>query len=87
MTEEVLFALNVWLIDTFPLRNSTQFSGGGEERGNCYKKAAQELRTCSAAHSVTCVPCIVARRPGQLPREGEVKVENPPGQNNDVIEV
>lgn len=51
------------------------------------KKAAEELRTCSTAHLVTCVPRVVARRPGQVPGEGEVKVENPPGQNNDVIEV
>lgn len=85
MTEEVLFA--VWFIDTFPLRNSTQFSGGGRERELLQKKAAEELQVCSTAHFVTCIPRVVARRPGQFPGEGEIKVENPPGQNNDVIEV
>lgn len=36
---------------------------------------------------VTCVPRVVAARPGQVPGEGEIQVENPPGQDNDVIEV
>lgn len=36
---------------------------------------------------VTCVPCVVAGRPGQVPGEGEGQVENPPGKNNDVVEV
>lgn len=36
---------------------------------------------------VTCVPCVVAARPGQVPGEGEIQVENSPGQDNDVIEV
>lgn len=39
------------------------------------------------ARWVTCVPRVVATCPGQVPGEGEVQVENPPGQDNDVIEV
>lgn len=35
----------------------------------------------------TCVPRVVAAGPGQVPGEGEVQVENPPGQDDDVIEV
>lgn len=37
--------------------------------------------------AVTCVPCVVAGWPGQVPGEGEGEIENPPGQNNDVVEV
>lgn len=36
---------------------------------------------------VTCVPCVVAGGPGQVPGERERQVENPPGQNDDVVEV
>lgn len=36
---------------------------------------------------LTRVPCVVAGRPGQVPGEGERQVENPPGQNDDVVEV
>ena len=36
---------------------------------------------------ITCVPCIVAGGPRQIPSEGEPKVIYSPGQYDDVIEI
>ena len=41
----------------------------------------------STGGSLTCVPCVVAGGPGQVPGEGVGQVEDGPGQDDDVIEV
>lgn len=50
-------------------------------------RSPRKTLACVGCAWVTCVPCVVAARPGQIPGEGEIQVENPPGQDNNVIEV
>lgn len=75
----------------FPSEIPHSFLGGGKKWQNVeILKHSKNIGGSSGAirsEFVTCVPCVVARRPGQVPGEGERQVENPPGQNNDVIEV
>lgn len=88
MTGEVAFRSIVWL---FLLWISTQFSEG-EKKGQNVKILKRIKNTGGTSDAfwrtfVTCVPCVVAGRPGQVPGEGERQVENPPGQNDDVVKV
>lgn len=84
MTGEVAFTLIVALTEVFLLRNSTQFSVENEQILHEPKTPAW---TSIMDASVTCVPGVVAGWPGQVPGEGVRQVENPPGQNNNVVEV
>lgn len=87
MMGEVAFGLLVWLIDVFVFWNTTQFSeGGGTRRQHVVTLKHNQSRKFWGAFA-TCVPCVVAGCPGQIPREREREVENPPGQDNDVVEV
>lgn len=70
-----------------PLKFHTVFWEGERKSQKVLKCATQMGRTSAMFRSITCVPGVVAGWPGQVPGEGERQVEDPPGKNNDVIEI
>lgn len=86
MTEEVAFSGRLLPMVVWLWRSNTTHASAGEHTAGCTRRTQNDnKKTLYLPSLLTCVPRVVAVRPGQHRLEAVGEVEEGPGQDDDVV--